>query len=188
MAYCAKAKARLVPLHTDLLSHVDSDSDAASAPSPETTPVSIDLAYGRVCYVVEAGAALSHYELIQYGDLTRASMSPEQLHESALKRLTEYANEHLELLEHQGGLYELSVGNDFEASLLLITSLWTSVLPTYVGQTPLAAVTGLGRLFIGSETHTSALLDVFEQTRESDEPRHFDGIIQFSNNEWTPLR
>ena len=175
----------LVPINVDILASTLGDTAAATPISPDTEPVSVELAYGRVIYVIENEQQSTHYELVQHGDLTLAGMTQAQLHASAISQLTQFANHYLELIERQDELFELTVGGEFEASLVLIDELWAEVMPKFVGVSPVVAIPHQDRLLVGHHEHIDRLRAESQRCDSSDSPIHHVGILQRTATGWT---
>jgi uncharacterized protein YtpQ (UPF0354 family) len=92
------------------------------------SPVFRDLANGLlVLYVVDAGQS---FEFVQNRHLTAAGMTPEDLHAAALSNFHEFIAERTRIQAH-GGVFALFLDGNFEASLLLVDSLWDEALAEY---------------------------------------------------------
>ena len=168
-SYCRRARAYLIP-HAAEPSRLWEGSEPAAAdlgsatePPTADAPITRTLEYGQVVYAVELTEDASHYELIQEDDLSRAAMTTEQLHLSALRQLAEFANTRLELLALEDGIWELELGDAWEASLLLIDALWDDVIPQHVGSAFVVAAPTQDCLLIGK---TDALARMRERLTE----------------------
>jgi uncharacterized protein YtpQ (UPF0354 family) len=188
LAYCSKAKAMLIPSQVDVTQSTrQQGKEDASELTPETTPVSLELPYGRVVYIVEQDTQAEHYELVQRGDIELASLSAAQLHTSALIQLTHFANQQLDLMEHKNGLWELSVGAGFEASLVLIDELWTEVMPKFVGTNPLVAIPHQDRIIVGRTEQSDVLKAEIDSAQTAGMTMQFPKILQHQPSGWNIL-
>ncbi len=95
---------------------------------PEDTPIFRDLGNGLlVLYVVDAGHS---FEFVQNRHLAAAGLDPESLHAAAMINLLAFSAERARIQAH-GSIFGLFVGGNFEASLLLVDSLWDESLAGY---------------------------------------------------------
>jgi hypothetical protein len=82
-----------------------------------------------VTYVVDTG---SNYTFVQKRHLDSQRITANQLHEMALNNLAELAQTKSMRVESYGRIFAVFMGGDFEASLVLIDSLWDGPFRKYV--------------------------------------------------------
>jgi uncharacterized protein YtpQ (UPF0354 family) len=98
--------------------------------SHEDSPVFLDFAGDLlVSYAVDEG---SWYRLVQQRDLERDGLSAEDLHPSGLEDLLNLAAERGVRVQPSGAIFAVLMGGDFEASLLLLDSLWEQSFRQFV--------------------------------------------------------
>src|SRR4051812_39321347 len=89
-----------------------------------------------VTYLVDAG---DHFEYVQYRDLRASGLTIDQLHEIALRNLSAYCQERLEIRTHSN-LFAFLMGGNFESSCMLLDDLFDRVLVLQVPNGYVAAV------------------------------------------------
>lgn len=90
--------------------------------SPAHTPVVRSYAPGLlVAYLIDAG---THFEYVHQRDLDREHIDLEELHRLGLENLGQLINERETQVQPYENIFSVVMGGDFEASLLLVDSLW----------------------------------------------------------------
>ena len=113
------------------------DGTACVSLSREDSPVLRDLGNGLlVSYVIDEGKSLSY---IQQRDLFEAGIDENQLHRSAIKNLFGLASKHLRF-QPAGNAFAVFMENNFEASVLLLDTVWDLSLAKYVHEEFIAAI------------------------------------------------
>lgn len=105
--------------------------------APEDWPILRVTGIFGVVYLLDEG---SHYALATTGQLDRAGITLDELHRIGLENLRGKARD---LVVAEGdGAHMLTMGGDFEASMLLVDSLWEpgGVLAGYVPNGPVATI------------------------------------------------
>jgi hypothetical protein len=98
------------------------------------SPVVKDFGNGLLAtYVVDPGDHLSY---VQHRHLTKAGISPEQLHEIAVRNLAALTYRNLQVRTY-GNIYAVLMGENFEASLIMVPEFWSD---WYAEQVPNGAV------------------------------------------------
>jgi uncharacterized protein YtpQ (UPF0354 family) len=107
---------------------VGSGTGPGIALGADDSPVIRDLGNGLlVLYVVDAGRS---FEFVQHRHLSPAAMDPEGLHAAAMANFIAFIAERTRLQAH-GAIFALFLDGNFEASLLLVDSLWDESLAEY---------------------------------------------------------
>ncbi len=184
ISYCLRARAHLIPSTENPRQTVECAKSSGESISDDSYPIVRHLPYGQVVYIVEPTKDAAHFELVQRIDLINASMTEAAFHEAALRQLTEFANSRLELLEHGQSIWELSIGDGCEASLLLLDALWDEVLPQYVGSNFVAAIPHQDCLLVGASTAQATLTALYSSRRQVEQPVQYEGLLQRSNGSW----
>ena len=104
------------------------DTGPCVALGPEDSPVIRDLGNGLlVLYVADAGQS---FQFVQNRHLSAAGMDPEGLHAAAMSNFLGFIAERTRM-QAQGGIFALFLDGNFEATLLLVDSLWDGSLAGY---------------------------------------------------------
>jgi hypothetical protein len=91
-----------------------------------------------VCYMIDEG---SHYTYVNEGQLQASGMTREQLHRLGVANLAALVDGKPGLSLHaQEGFHGLTVGGQFEASLLLVDALWDRVLAKHFPHGPVVTI------------------------------------------------
>jgi uncharacterized protein YtpQ (UPF0354 family) len=128
----------------DILSHVMPHikaalplADGAIELGPDDSPVLHDLGNGLiVMYAADQG---DHFEFVQNRHTEKARISPEGLHEAAVRNLSAFAEGQLRIAPH-GNIFALFLDGNFEASVLLLDAVWEGPLAEYAPNGFIAAV------------------------------------------------
>ena len=97
--------------------------------SHEDSPVLRDLGNGfLVAYVIDEGG---QFLFVQYRDLIRAGVTEEDLHKAGIDNLYALAEQHLRV-QIYGGIFAVFMEGNFEASVLLLDTVWESSLAKHV--------------------------------------------------------
>jgi uncharacterized protein YtpQ (UPF0354 family) len=105
--------------------------------SVDDSPVLKSLQNGLlVSYIVDTG---SHFEYVQNRHLRSEGCDEDTLHRNAVENLAKLAQEKLRVSTYQG-FYAALLGGNFEASLLLVDSLWDEDLAHLVSNDFLACI------------------------------------------------
>ena len=104
------------------------DNDSFVALGPEDSPVIRDLGNGLlVLYVVDTRDA---FEFVQNRHLSAVGIDHENLHSAAMANFLEFIAERTRVQAY-GEIFALFVDGNFEASLLLVDTLWDASLAAY---------------------------------------------------------
>ncbi|UCV19946.1 DUF1444 family protein [Ferribacterium limneticum] len=96
-------------------------------------------AFGAM-YLVDQG---NSYGFATMGEMKAAGLSPEELRQIGLKNLAAHLHEHkqsFKLIPLQNKAYGLRLDGHFEASLVLLDSLWEGALKKYLPNAPVVAL------------------------------------------------
>lgn len=106
---------------------------------PEDLPVMrATQGHFAVCYLIDEG---SHYSFANHGQLKAAGLSLEELHRLAVGNLAALIGAKPGLALHSGaGHHGLTMGGQFEASLVLVDDLWDRTLAEHFPNGPLVAI------------------------------------------------
>ena len=119
--------------------------------SPMSRPLAADM---LVMYAIDRP---THVEYVSNGALATTGLTLEQLHQRSIENLPARLGK-VQLHDCGSGVFGLSAGGTFEASLLLLDDLWRQLAEHLPGE-PLAAVPSRDLLFvIGSARPDSAEL------------------------------
>ncbi|TSP12225.1 DUF1444 family protein [Cupriavidus campinensis] len=148
--------------------------------SPVTRPFAADLI---VMYAIDLP---THFRFVTYRELTDASISEEELHAVALRNLPMRLPE----IEFHGEAprYMVTAGGSFEATLLLLESLWEQVEEQMPGEI-LAAVPARDLLFVSASGWEGALPFMQDMTsRDFPEKRYALStcVLARRDGEWVP--
>jgi uncharacterized protein YtpQ (UPF0354 family) len=107
---------------------LNSDSGPALVLGHDDSPVMRDLENGLlVLYVVDTGQA---FEFVQNRHLSIAGIDADALHAASMGNFLAYTAERTRMQPH-GSIFALFLDGNFEASLLLVDSLWDESLAGY---------------------------------------------------------
>jgi hypothetical protein len=81
-----------------------------------------------VAYLIDRG---DDFRYVQRGHLEDSGVTEDELHQHAVLNLAEFARAKLRVESH-GGVYGAFVDGNFEASLILVDSLWDDELSSFV--------------------------------------------------------
>jgi uncharacterized protein YtpQ (UPF0354 family) len=91
-----------------------------------------------VCYLIDEG---SHYSFANHGQLKESGLTLEELHRLAVGNLAALIGAKPGLALHSGaGHHGLTMGGQFEASLVLVDDLWDRTLAEHFPNGPLVAI------------------------------------------------
>jgi hypothetical protein len=91
-----------------------------------------------VAYLVDRG---DHYVNVSQSDLQRAGLTLEQLHQAAVRNLAARIEAQPGVALHpQGAFFGLTMGGDFEASLVLVDALWDGPLKQHTPNGAMVAI------------------------------------------------
>ncbi len=105
----------------------------------------------------------NHYEYVSNEVASATGLDAESLHRTAVKNFPSHLGE-VQLHDCGDGLYGLSAGGDFEASLLLLDDLWLQ-LETHLPGEPLAAAPSRDLLFVIGSDRPNSLALISEKAR-----------------------
>jgi uncharacterized protein YtpQ (UPF0354 family) len=157
---------------------VPADVTLTELDSPVETRLVADLI---IFYAFDVG---SHYEIVSKKDLTRLGLTKEELHDRALQNLRSLR---LEVRVNQGDrIMMLTAGGNYEATLLLLPEIWSSVAQMVSGQI-VASVPARDILYVTGDSDHENLADLRRWTskmiEQADKPlsRVF---IRWSGTQW----
>jgi hypothetical protein len=122
--------------------------------SHEDSPVLRDLGNGfLVGYVVDDGGSLLY---VQSRDLIRSGATEEDLHKSGIDNLYALAEQHLRV-QIYGSIFAVFMEGNFEASVLLLDSVWDTSLAKHVRGGFVAAAPARDVLAFGDTSSPQAI-------------------------------
>ncbi|WP_175948145.1 DUF1444 family protein [Burkholderia pyrrocinia] len=113
--FCSRAIAYLKPTTKDV-------GPTVSLPRPGSPVLQVINEDLLVAYLVDMG---DHFEYVQHWHLEQEGMSADELHGVAVSNLQNLAEERLVVREY-GPIHVALMGGNFEASLLLVHSMWSA--------------------------------------------------------------
>jgi Protein of unknown function (DUF1444) len=125
--------------------------------SHEDSPVLRDLHNGLlVAYLVDKGESFSY---VQYRDLLDAGVDEDRLHRTAVDNLYSLAERHLRIQPY-GPVFTLFMEGNFEASVLLLDTVWDLSLAKHVQGEFVAAVPARDVLAFGDSSSPEAVVEL----------------------------
>lgn len=113
------------------------ETGPAVALGHDESPVLRDLGNGLlVAYIVDSGQSL---EYIQNRHLSKAKITEDELHATAMTNLFAFMGERTRMQPH-GNIFAMFLDGNFEASLMLVDQLWDESLIGYAPNGFVAAV------------------------------------------------
>ncbi len=150
----------------------------------EDQPVIKDLGNGLVVsYLVDMG---EQFEYVNQGQLDEAALTTDTLYHIGINNLVDLANKHIRLKPHSN-IYGIFVEGNFEASMMLLSTLWEKNLKNYVKGDFLLAIPARDVAAFGDSdnpevaTELQALID---RIWPSGEHLLSDKIYQRVDGEW----
>lgn len=141
-----------------------------------------------ISYAVDAG---THYELVQNRHLQKDGIDEQTLHRIGLENLGRLVNERPTRVHPYGNIFAVTMGGDFEASLILLDSLWDEHFRPFVPG-DYAAVLPARDVLAFCDASSAAGLDELRQVvqRVFTTGDHVlaDRIYGRRSNQWEPLR
>lgn len=135
----------------------DEEPGAAVSLSHTDSPVLRDLGNGLlVAYVVDDGKSFSY---VQNRHLFAAGIDADQLHKSAISNLYALAEKHLRIQPH-GPVFALFMESNFEASVLLLDTVWDVSFAKHVREEFVAAVPARDVLAFGDSSSPEAIAEL----------------------------
>ncbi len=119
--FCARAMPSIKP-------DLTGETGPAVALNHDDSPVLRDHGNGLlVAYFVDAGQS---FEYVQNRHLSKAKITEDELHATALNNLLTFMGERTGMQQH-GNIFAMFLDGNFEASLLLVDQLWDESLVGY---------------------------------------------------------
>jgi Protein of unknown function (DUF1444) len=135
----------------------DEDPGVAVSLSPEDSPVLRDLGNGLlVSYVVDEG---KNFGYVQKRHLFAAGIGASELHKSAIDNLYTLAEKHLRIQPY-GPVFAVFMEGNFEASVLLLDTVWEVSLAKHVREEFVAAVPARDVLAFGDSSSPEAITEL----------------------------
>ena len=135
----------------------DDESKPAISLSYEDSPVLRDLHNGLlVAYLVDEG---TRFDYLQNRHLIAAGIDEDRLHKTAIDNLYSLAERHL-WIQPYGPVFTLFMGGNFEASVLLLDTVWDISLAKHVQGEFVAAVPARDVLSFGDSSSPDAVAEL----------------------------
>ena len=151
-------------------------------------PIVVDAGGGLYCgYLADRE---DHWEFLQQRHLKSAKLTVSELHEHAVRNLVDRINEHMLIISLDHGLKALELDGEFEASLLLVPSLWGSTLAEFTTSTYLVAIPTRDTLLFTDAATAGALEHLREAVSKlepTEEPPLTDTIFRLNSDGWAPV-
>lgn len=167
----------------------DSDDTATVELSPADTPVIKDLGNGLLAsYVVDRG---NDFQYIQERELESDSVTKSELHEIGLQNLTNVAASGNLRVTPYGNIFAVFLDGNFEASLILLDSLWTDSFRQFVKGDYLAAFPARDILSFcdaSSDVGRKELLELIDRLKDTADHPLSQQIYARCENNWQPER
>jgi uncharacterized protein YtpQ (UPF0354 family) len=134
-----------------------------------------------IFYAFDVG---THFEIVAKRDLERLRMTEDELHDRALQNLRALR---LEVRANQGDrIMMLTAGGNFEATLLLLPEIWSSVAPMVSGRI-VASVPARDILYVTGDSNPENLADLRRWTskmiEQADKPLS-RAFIRWNGTHW----
>jgi uncharacterized protein YtpQ (UPF0354 family) len=164
----------------------DEQSPAISL-NREDSPILRDLHNGlSVAYLVDEGRSFGY---LQNRHLASAGIDEDKLHQTAIDNLYSLAERHLRVQPH-GKVFALFMEGNFEASVLLLDTVWDISLAKHVNGNFVAAIPARDVLAFGDSTSPEAIAELRDVIKRlkwkgADHPIS-DSLYRRINYAWLP--
>ena len=151
-------------------------------------PIVSDVGGGLYCgYLADRE---DHWEFLQPRHLKSAKMTIAEVHEHAVRNLVDRINEHMLIQPLDNGLKALELDGEFEASLLLVPSLWGSTLAEFTKSTYLVAIPTRDTLLFADAASDGAadrLREAVSKLEPTEEEPLTSTLYRLNDDGWGPI-
>lgn len=164
----------------------DGGPEAAKSVSIRDSPVLRDLQNGLlVAYLVDEGTGFSY---VQNQHLSTAGIEEDTLHATAVNNLYGLAARHLRIQPY-GSVFAVFMEGNFEASVLLLDTVWDVSLAKHVAGDFLAVAPARDVLAFGDSSSPEAAVElraIIERVKSTTDHALSDSVFRRSNGGWFP--
>ncbi len=183
LALSAEDLALVVPMVKALVSPPSGEAARSIELPLDASPVTVPFAADMVLmYAVDRD---THLQYVSNQEVAATGLSLEELHNIAVKNLPGRLGE-INLHDCGEGMFGLSAGGTFEASLLLVDGLWDQLADHLPGE-PLAAVPSRDLLFVIGSARPNSAERIAEKARiqlEDDRYAISSSVLVRRNEKW----
>lgn len=164
----------------------DDDNNPVTSLGHEDSPVLRDLGNGLlVSYLVDEGQRFTY---MQNRDLLAAGIDENTLHKTAIDNLYALAEKHLRIQPY-GRIFAVLMEGNFEASVLLLDSVWDVSLARHISEEFIAAAPARDVLAFGDSSSSEAIAElraVIARLEGKNDHLLSTSLYRRSNGSWLP--